>query len=67
MSDDRLSFSDGDPFDVEAMRHFWDATLRRIKAYAESSETGCRTTVDPTRDSKSLIDAGDESTKLEGG
>jgi hypothetical protein len=46
----------GAPFDIESIREFWDAVLRRIKAYAESNEAAGAPTIDASRDSDTLGD-----------
>jgi hypothetical protein len=64
---DRFPSPHDDPFDTEAMRHFWDAVLRRLKGYAEAAEPHALPPSDPVRDSTSLIDAADDSVKHDGG
>jgi hypothetical protein len=54
MSHDQFVSPHDDTFDIESIRQFWDATLRRIKAYAESSEAVGQPTVDATRRSDDL-------------
>ena len=49
----------GGPFNVEAMRQFWDAALNRVKAYAEPAEPCVQPLTDATPHSTPLIDGGD--------
>jgi hypothetical protein len=59
MSDDRFVSAHGGPFNVEAMRQFWDAALNRVKAYAEAAEPCVQPITDATTHSTPRIDDGD--------
>lgn len=61
MSDDQFASTHGDRFDIEAICQFWDATLRRLKAYAENAEAAGQPTVDANQDSGASIDSDDGS------
>lgn len=67
MSHEQFASPHGAPVDIESIRQFWDAVLRRIKAYAESNEAARPPTIDASRDSDTLTDTDDGSCEGERG
>jgi hypothetical protein len=67
MTCDRFGFSQGTPFDVEAMEQFWMETLSRIKAYAEAAEQDAEPSGDATPHSTLQINPRNGSSEGNGG
>jgi hypothetical protein len=57
VSYDRLTSPRGDPIDIEAISHFWDAALAQLAAYVEVEERP-HPEVATVPDSPPLFDAG---------